>query len=156
MTMSTAAKAALFAQETDEALIVLITLNQPSWAQPLRLAQWDQDVTSRGNVYLGARVEVVLPEMGRDGVGPGKLALRVVTADLIALIRTINGPIEVTLEIVRAADPDTVELPAQVLEVAEIPWTMNEIEMPLVFADLATQRYPADIMGPAIFPGLIA
>jgi hypothetical protein len=144
----------LYAPTTSEALIVLVTLTSEGWTGPIRVAQWPRDVVSRGETFMASPVAIVLPESSRDGLGTGRVALRFVTGELVALVRTVEHPIRASLEIVRASDPDVVELPAQVLDISEISYSASDMEMSLAAVDLTAQRYPEGQMGPALFPGI--
>lgn len=151
---TTAGLAALYAQSTGEILVPLVTLTSPEWSAPVRLAAAAHSVISRGQEYLAAPLEIVLPEVGRDGYQPGRLVLLGVSPELAAAIRALSRPIEVTIEFVLGSTPDTVEIALPGLEISAREIAGWAVEVPLVVADVAATRYPADQFSPATFPGL--
>lgn len=156
MALSLAATAALYAQQTGEILLPLVTLEHPDWAGPVRLVRNSESIISRGQTYTAYPFDVELPAVTRERVEPGRLLAANVSRELVPALRQVEGPIAVTLELVRAAAPDVVELSLPQLEIAAITADAAVIEAPLSLRDLTTQRYPEGQLSPATFPGLVA
>ena len=70
-------------------------------------------------------------------------------------IRSISSAPAVKIEIIRAADPDTVELSLDGFTLRDVSWDAASVTGSLTLDDIATEPYPAGIFSPASFPGLL-
>lgn len=166
--LSSVLRSALYARETGEAVIALITFSHDDLPEPVRICTGgiqedplDPDVyitPSRGNDYLFVPVDVLLPEDIADGDPKSSLAIDNVDRDLIDTIRSIEEGATVLLEIVLASDPDTVEIAFPELKMVTADYDRDEIVVDLTIDALLTEPYPGDSFTPAgfpsIFPGL--
>jgi hypothetical protein len=162
--LSQAMRAAAFAQETGEVLVLLVTLSHPSMTDDIRVASDGQDVVSRGQLYVAYPFEPFCPSDREDS--PPRVSLRICNVDrrIVQAVRSIptdpaaagggNGPLRVTLELVLASSPDLVEAGPYTFNLREVQFDALVVEGTLMYEDILNEPYPADVHTPARFPGL--
>ena len=141
-----------FKQFSDDGLIVLITIDHKDLTEPVRLAWYPEQVISRGNTYSPFPfTSIELPKAGERNP-----RVRLVTGgpalDLVPYIRDLDDPLDVTIELVRINDPDTVEESFDNLVSTQFTIT-DVISMDLRPADDLERSFPKDSIDPANFPG---
>lgn len=152
-TQSTRALAGQFAQQTDEVFLVLLTMTHPSLAVPIRVVNNNEDVVSRGNNYIALGFEVSLP--GEEPDRPTLASLKIDNVDrtVIVALRQILTPPLVTLEVVLAGTPSTVEASFTGLILRNVIYDEATITGELAFEQILVEPVSISIV-PARFPGL--
>lgn len=74
--------------------------------------------------------------------------------ELIEIIRGVVGPISVTMELVLASQPSTVELTVSGLQIREANYDVITINAQVMLEDIMNARYPADLITPVNYEGL--
>lgn len=155
---------ALFAQESSEVPIFLLTITHAALVQPIRLTT---DATerkstdplvyrtmSRGNEFLYAGIDITLPDEVDKAPPASKLIVANVTRDLIPLARSISTPAQVKIEVVLASALNTVEMVFPAMDMTNLSADAARLTFDLTMDALATEPYPAGSFSPASFPGL--
>ncbi|MCX8003361.1 MAG: DUF1833 domain-containing protein [Burkholderiaceae bacterium] len=152
--LSLAARQAVTAQQTDQVFLVLLTIDPGPAAAPVRLVNDAADLVSRGQTFLAFPFEIELP--GDDAERLRRVRLRIdnVHRSLVALLRGLAAPPRVTLEVVRAAEPDVVEAGPFDLAFVSAQYDARVIEIELGPEDILNARFPAGDYSPADYPGL--
>lgn len=163
--LSPACLRAMLAPETDEDIITLLTFTGGGITTPVRIAdsytgrlsETADDVvyglTSRGNQYIFLPFELTLPN--DDDSDPGcQLTMHDVTRSLMPTLRTLTGPPSVTIELVLASSPGTVEASFTGFQLGAVSYTDSTITGQLVVASLAHEPFPCHTFTPSYFPGL--
>lgn len=164
--LSDNAKAQLNAQESDDAFVVLLELNHDSFdGETIRLSS-DPTTTlldgtygtvSNGNDYTFFPFEITLPAQDDTFLGRTVLKIDNVTRDLILEVLQINGdPILVTLKIVLASDPDSVEMEYPSLRMTNIAANATDLQADLYPQIIQDEQWPYDNFTRADFPGLFS
>lgn len=154
-TLSSTARRALFAQETGEVFLLLLTISHPSLAQPIRVVNNSEDVTSGGWVYQRFPFELALPPETEDA--PPTVQLRIANADrqIVQAVRSLSGAaMTVDLSVVLASSPDTVEAGPYRFTLRDVSYNAAIVEGTLRFEDVLNEPFPADSFTPARFPGM--
>lgn len=149
---STDFRASARADETASVWVPLITLTHSEFATR-RIAK-DSNVTSRGERFSGYPLRLSLPRDTDDGSLDGRLEIEDVERTLIAALRSADSEPAVTVEIVRADAPETVEFTYNGLELRDMSVLGVGITGVIGIADQRTEPIPADAMTPDTFPGL--
>lgn len=141
------------AHVTGEVWLVLLTISHSTLSEPLRFVNNNEDIESRSNTYKAFRFDVALP--GQDPESPTKATLRIdnVSREIIKTIRTITSPPTITLEVILASDPDTIEASFQDLTLRNVDYDVTTISGELVFESIFTEPVTYT-MTPSRFPGL--
>ena len=168
--LSPAAIKAMFSSETDEQLITLLTIQNPSQPNsPVRLADsytqrltgltTDDEViygvTSRGNDYIFLPLEITLPSEEDAGVGRCSVVLNYVTTEAIQLIRQhLTNPTQINLELILASNPGYVEASFPGFYVVSASYNSQQITLNLDMIDYTREPFPCYNFTPNYFPGL--
>lgn len=152
-TLSATAVASLNAQETGEVWLVLLTISHPDLPTPIRVVNNNEDITSRGNLFQAFPFQIILPSEDPDT--PPRAAIRIDNVDrsIIAVLRSISSAPSVTIEIILASQPNTVEIAYTSLALRNVRYDPAVIEGELFFEPLFDQPITAS-MTPSRFPGM--
>ena len=145
---------AAFANETSEAFLHLVTIDHPDLAQPIRVAHDTVDVTSRGNLFVAFPFNVRLPDEGDDKDVVAHLSIDNVDRQIGQTISLIETAAIVTLEVILASDPETVEISISDFKMRNVEWDAGTVSADLVLDSLVFQSHPKDRFDPANFPAL--
>lgn len=151
--LSDPALAAIYAPRTDEVFLELITISHPDLATPQRLVNDRVDIVSRGETYTAFPFEARL-QPSRDGELPTADLVSASTAELVDLVRSLEAPPDVAVELIMASSPDTVEQGPFNFTATEASYDATSITLQLAFEALLSEPYPSGIFSPATFPGM--
>lgn len=152
--VSLAAQAALNAQETGEAFLILLTLSHAQLATPLRVTSDAVETASRGNVFVPFPFELSLPDDDAEKSPEARLAIDNVDRQIVKAVRGLPSAPAVLIEIVRAAEPDTVEARFEDFRLTNVSYDSRVVEGNLTVEDFTAEPYPAFLFSPGLFPGL--
>lgn len=163
-TLSLTLRTAVNAEHTGEVVVFLLTVEHTSLVDPLRFSsdpteRLDDDplvygTTSRGEEYTFLPMSVVMPEDSAEAPPAMRIVLDNVSRELIPLLRSISTPPQVTVELVLASAPDSVEVTWPEFDLVNITYDAQQISADLAITSFATEPYPAGTFSPAHFPGL--
>lgn len=152
--LSAGAKAALFANESGQAAIQLITISHALLAVPIRLARNTENIISNGNTFVPFAFDITPPAEEEDRLTGSKLAIDNTDRTILTALGGLDSAPTVTLEVVASDTPD---------EHLGGPWdftwrvtTYNPrtIVGDLQFEDLLNAVYPKDAFTPSYFDGM--
>lgn len=152
--LSTAAKSAVFAQETGEAFLILLTIDHADLGSPVRVVNNQTDITSRGDLYVGFPFEVTLPDEDPDGMAMVQLKIDNVDRQIVDSIRSVSSPPTVTLEVVMGSTPDTVEGGPFEMQLRNASYDAFVVTGSLSFEPVLSEPFPGGSFIPSEFPGL--
>jgi len=164
--LSSNAIATLFAQESTDPIITLLTISGTGIATPVRLCDQfltrlsetaDEIVyglTSNGNDFYYLPFGLSLPTEEFAAAPRCVVTLQDVTRLLIPTIRNISTPPNVQIDIILASDPTTVEVTFGSFIMSNIRYNANTITADLVIESLEIEPFPAHSFTPSYFPGL--
>ena len=152
-TITAAAVREMLAQNSAEVFLVLLTFSHPSIAA-LRLVNNTQDVISRGNTYVAFPFDITLPNDVADRMVSVQLSINNVDRRLIDEIRAVSEPITVTLEIIAASAPNTVEVGPFSFTMVSADYNQETITASLTYEPVLSEPFPARSFDPRDFPGL--
>lgn len=169
--MSPAALAAMYAQESDDTLVTLLTIYDPVTGDVVeRLADNYSSllsgvdyvgvddvvygVVSRGNNYIFMPLEVTLPSSDDAGSSRAQLVIRDVTRYLTPVIRSLTGPPRIKLELVLKSQPDVVEIVYDTFYLSSITYNSDQVSGELTLIDYQVEPFPIHSFTSKYFPGL--
>jgi hypothetical protein len=152
-TLSPTALQSAFAQETGEVWLVLLTLAHESLTTPLRFVNDMQGITSRGDVFQPFPFEVEFPGEDPDQPTDARLVIDNIDRSIVKTLRAISAPPEITLEVVLASQPDTVEAEFTGLILRNVSYDVSKVSGTLRFEDIMTEPVSLQ-MTPQRFPAL--
>ncbi len=152
--LSSNALRALMAEATDEVFIILLTFEHEPTNEIYRCALNTENIVSRANTYTATYFEVELPESSSSGYSGCKLVVDNVDLMLVSLLRSITEPLKVTIEVVLASQPNTVELELTDLILREATWDASVVTGTLLSDDPLNQKFPGHIYEPRVYAGI--
>jgi hypothetical protein len=165
-TLSDALKQAMFDQETDEVIVLLLTITHPGLSDIYRISSDNKDLldeelqlrgtTSRENDYNFLPMSASLPEEGDDASNTIQITLDNVSQELTEPLKSVVTPATVTAEVVLASAPDDVEVTFPDFELTSADVDAGSIKLSLTVDVMASEPYPADNFTPSAFGGLWA
>jgi hypothetical protein len=150
--LSNTALASLQAQQTGEVWLVLLTITNPG-AATIRVVNNTEDVVSRGATFQAFPFEIELP--GEDPDSPSSARLRIDNVDkrIVEAVRSIVSPPLITIEVVLASQPDTVEIAYSNLTMRSVEYDAESVRGELTFESIYSEPVTLTIT-PNRFPGL--
>lgn len=145
---------ALMAENSEITPLVLLTLWHPDMAEPARYVKDTHDVWSRGDRYMAAFFREKLPADIADELVTVELVVDNVDREIVATIRGLDAPPEVTLEVVTDLDPDTPEMGPFEFELKKAEYDTLEVRGQLAYEDILQEPFPAGTYNPVDFPAL--
>lgn len=152
--VSLTARAAINAQETAEAFLILLTIDHADLDEPIRVTSDAVDTVSRGETYIRFPFAVTLPDDRDDQMVRAQLTIDNVDRRIVNTLRSISGPPTVTLEVVLGSDPNTVEAGPFEFTLRNARYNALTVAGDLVFEDILNEPIPGDAFTPGNFPGL--
>ncbi len=152
-TLSSAAIASLLAQETSEAWLILLAISHADMTT-IRVTSDGVDTVSNGDTYIAFPFEIMMPSEQSDQMA--KVVLRIDNIDqtIIAEIRALTNEPTVSMSVVMASDPDTIEAGPFEFSLKGASYNQFTIEGNLSFEDILNEAFPADSFTPGNFPGI--
>lgn len=152
--LSTAALQAAMAQNTNEAFILLVTFVHAPTLETYRCCLNTEDITSNGNVFTATYFEITLPEDGDRAPAGCQITVDNVDRRLVGLLRKITEPLQVTVQVVLASQPNVIEMEFTDLVLREAQWDEYKISGMLASEDPLNQVFPGHLYDQKSFPGI--
>jgi len=155
-------KSTVFGSQTDEAYIVLITVDHTDMVSPIR-ATSDGVITVSKALYKGDSLDknfypypfsLTLPDDTERPFSHGRLVIENVSQVIIEAVRSISTALLITMQIVLASDPDTVEVEFPEFELVDVSYDAQTISGSLSIESFVEEPFPGDSFIPSYFPGL--
>ena len=154
MTISDALKVEAWSEASDLPL-VLLTIDHADISPAIRVVNNKVAITSNGDIYTAFPFEITLPDNLEDAPPRAKLKIDNVSREIAEAIRLISTPADVTIQVVRQDDFDTVEMTWPAMRLTNVRWNALTVDGDLEFENLTSEPYPAHTFSPAEFPGLV-
>lgn len=148
------ARRAVHAAETEEAFLVLLTLSHDDLSEPIRVTSDAVDTISRGETFVAFPFDLSLPDDDEGHAPRARLAIDNVGREIVQAVRALASPPTVLMEIVRAAEPDTVEARFADFRLTNVTYDAHLVQGELSVEDFTTEPFPANVFSPGGFPGL--
>lgn len=177
--MSPEALKAVFSPDSDSSLITLLTIYDPvnvntptpiirladGFTQRLETALDPGDiittadqavygVVSGGHNYVFLPIEITLPTEEEAQAPRASVVIHDVTRYLTPIIRTLQGPPRVKMELVLSKTPNVVEVSFDFLFITSITYNKDSVNCDLNMINLDREPFPVHSFTPAYFPGL--
>lgn len=152
--VSSVFKSSSIASRTDEAFLILITIDHDDLASPIRVTSDGVNTTSNGNTFIAFPFEIHMPDDTDKGVPSASISIDSVDRSVVEAIRTIDSPASVTIQYVLASDPDTIEAEASMLELVDTEWDRVKVTGTISYENFDNDAFPAKVYNPKEFPGI--
>lgn len=169
--LSSNAIAALFAQESSNTLITLLTISGGGISTPIRIAdnyltrlsETDIEVIYGVQTNLGGSTtynyvflpfSISLPTEDQASAPRCTVTLNDVTRYLIPSIRSLTSAPNVQIDIILSSAPNVVEVSFGSFILGNINYNADTITADLTVESLAVEPFPQHTFNPSYFPGL--
>ena len=151
---SQAARQAINAEATEQVFLLLLNIDHEDLAEPIRVVNNTEDITSRGDLYAAYPFEIALP--GEDPESVARVSLRIDNVDrqIVQSLRAVQAPLAVALEVVLAASADTVEAGPFNMTLVSAEYDAFVVTGELAFEDVLNEPFPGHSYIPSEYPGL--
>jgi len=154
MKLSPNATEAVLAPETDKVFLHLLTI-ETSGGVMLRFVDNNQHVTSRGNEFIAAAFNIILPEQTDDAPKPCRLAIDNTDLAIYSEIKkAVHQDITVSVCVIIAETPDVYERGPLKYKLRNVRANKETIEGELYDFYLSDRKFPKDTYSPEDFEGL--
>lgn len=156
-------KVEFYSQETDNVFIVLLTFSSSELLADIRIASDPMEllpianvdgVVSNGEEYLFAPFEIRLPRDDKTGAISAKLTIDNIDQSIIATLRSVTEPVNLTIQVVLSNDPDNVEKSYSGFTLDDVQYDALTIEGTLTMDYWDIEPFPSGRFTPSGFPGL--
>lgn len=145
---------AMFAQETGEVFLVCLTITHPD-ITTLRLVNNTQPVVRSAGTYQPYPMQLSLPAQRDDQLPQVDIVIDNVDREVLRQIRLLVGVPQVTMEVIMASSPDTVEAGPFDFALKQASYDVLAITGTLGYEDdILNQQVPAMTYTPTNSPGL--
>ncbi len=153
-TLSNELLAQIFAQNSDDPFLTLVTLSHADWAGDICLVNNTKNIVSRGRTFRAFPMKVRLPADDGETAKDYAIEFDNVSLELIEEIRTVTTKIGVKMEMVLASMPDVVQMEQEDLEIAAISYTPTKISARIIVDSFLNSEMTSEQYGPSNFPGI--
>lgn len=153
-TLSNELLAQLFAQESNDPFLILVTMTHSSFSSPIRFVNNQEQIISRGNTFQSFPVKITLPIDDGDRAREVSLEMDNVSLEFIDELRSITTAVTVKLELVLASLPDQVQMVLEDLKINSITYNKARIIARLIVDDFLNTELTCERYSPNNFPGI--
>jgi hypothetical protein len=152
-------------QESDEVLVILITFEHDDLDESIRISTDNADefevlgVSTRGTISNGANfvytpITIELPTDSEGIITQAQISMENISREIINLIRGLSESPTITMQVVRAEDPDVIEAEFSGFELVDFSADALILSGTLTLDNFLSEPYPGGSMLPSNFPGL--
>jgi hypothetical protein len=152
--LSIVARQAVFAQETKEVFLLLLTITHAAIPDPIRVANNTQAIISGGETFVGYPFAITLPDEREDGIPQMSLRIDNVSRSIVQALRSITSAPSIQLDVVLADQPDTLEASFTGFTLRRASYDAVVVEGALTLEDVLNQAFPALSFTPSTTPAL--
>jgi Domain of unknown function (DUF1833) len=152
--LSDAAKEALYLPSTDQVFLPLLTITTADLDGPLYLVSNTDDIISNGNTFTAYEFSIDLPVQDDEVTIGTQIVIDNIDRQIMQTLRQITDVPLISLSIVLAATPDTLERGPLPFELSSVDYDALSITGTLVFDSIFDEPSPAYAYTPALFPAL--
>lgn len=156
---------AAYAQETDVAVIVLLTLSTPDLPDTIRVCNVPVEkftdlgenvygVTSNQQRYIFLPFDITLPQDDKTGAVSAKLTIDNVNRQIVQYARQTRKALNVGIQVILSNNLDYVELEYNDFKLTNVSYNGFSVEGDLSVDYLGLEPFPAGRFTPSGFPGL--
>lgn len=166
--MSPNALKAVFSPDSDDDLIILLTVYDPNNESNViarladgytkRISENQTDVvygvTSNGFDYTFLPMQISLPSEDEAQAPRCSITMYDVTRYLTPIIRTITSPPRIKIELILSKSPDIIEVSFSDFYISNFTYNAETVNAELSMIDYEREPFPSHSFTPQYFPGM--
>ena len=147
--------AQMFAQESGDPFLTLVTLTHPDFAGPIRLVNNQEDIVSNSETFSAFPMEITLPiDDDSNSAREIQITFANTSLELVDELRGVQTPISVQLDMVLASTPNIVEFSFQEFKLRQVSFNQFTVQGSLYMDDFLNTELTSENYSPSIYPGL--
>lgn len=150
--LSNEVKAEMFAQESTDPFLTLVTLSNATFT--LRLVNNSRDILSNGSNFTALPMKIRLPMDDGESAREFVIEFDNISLELIESLRTVTDEISVTIQLVLASAPDTIQIEHSDLIMRTITYDARKISAKIILDNFLSAEITSERYTPTNFPGL--
>lgn len=144
----------LFAQESKDAFLLCLTIEHANLPAPIRVVKNTEDLVRNAGTFLKCQFDINLAGDAQDSPPQVQLVIDNVNKAIAIALQTLQGKVKITLEVVLASQPDTVEI-SQSFFLLNSSFNKSAVSGTLGYEEeVLNQSFPKDTYTPTNTPGL--
>ena len=145
-------KAQVFAQESTDPLLTLVTLSNQTFVA--RLVNNSVDFVHSGNTYTAFPMKIKTPVDDGETTKDFTLELDNVSLELVSQMRSVTGDIGVSIKLVLASMPEVIQMEYSELLIRSISYNANTISAKIILDSALAIQMTSEKYTPSNFPGM--
>lgn len=152
-----------YAQETDQTIIVLLTISSDELTEDIYISS-DPTQTlpeagvygtvSNGQEYVFLPYDIWLPHDDKTGAVTAKLVIENIDRQIVEIVRQITKPVTVNIKTILSGDLDFVEIEYSDFQLSNISYDTMTVSGDITLDYWGLEPFPSKKFTPSNFPGL--
>jgi len=142
----------VYSSETNEAFLILIDITYDS--THIRLTSDNVDTVSNGNTFTAFPFTISLPSDPDESITRGSITIDNVDRSIVQAIRSATTNPDITIQIVLASDPDTVEAEFTGFKLTNVRYDALKVTGDISIESFVHEPFPGNRFLPSTFPAL--
>ena len=152
--VSAVLREAIYRGRTERVFIVLVQITHDDATGTIRVTSDGQDTVHAGDTYQSRPFRITIPDDVEDKQPSARLTIGNLDQNLVATIRSITSPAEVTVTVVLDDDPNRVERGPWVMQLVDVSYNIDTLRGTLVGPNLLSEPFPGNTYNTVEYPGL--
>lgn len=145
-------KAQIFAQQSADPFLTLITVSGPSFEY--RLVNNTKDIVSNGKTYSAFPMKIRLSTDDGESARDFQIDFDNASLLLVRAFRSITEPADCRIDMILASMPDVVQISQTDLKIKTITYDSKKITAKIVLDNFLTVSATSERYTPSLYPGM--
>lgn len=150
--LTTALKAQLFAQQSADPFLTLVTLTGTNF--DFRLVNNTKDIVSGGKVYSAFPMKIRLPADDGETARDFQIEFDNASLQLIVALRSVTEPIDCQIDMILASMPDVIQMSVPDLKVRSVSYDKSKVSARIVLDNFLSVAMTSEKYTPSLYPGM--
>lgn len=151
--ISTELKAQIFAQESDDPFLTLVSLSHPDF-DTIRLVNNSKDIISQGQTFQAFPMKIRLPVDDGETSRDFSIEFDNVSLELIESLRRVTTAISVRIDLILASMPNVIQMSHEDLVLKTVSYDAKKVSAKIALDNFLTVAMTSERYNPTNFPGL--
>ncbi len=154
-TLSTTAIQSAFSADTNEVWAALLTIDHANLVTPIRITANGANIDSNGETFISCPFRLELPSEEEGTISKATLTIENISRLLVPIIRTIDRPPSIQVDIVLASSPNTLEVSYTDFILTDVSYNSLTVTGTFSQENFLAEPYPGSLFAPSLYPSLV-
>lgn len=150
--LSNELKAQIFAQQSEDPFLTLVTLTGPSFT--FRLVNNSKNIISNGQTFMAFPMKVRLPVDDGESARDFQIEFDNASLLLISSLRSVTSPINCQIDMILASMPDVIQMSVTDLLIRSIVYDKSRVSAKIVLDNFLAVAMTSERYTPIAYPGM--